>query len=77
MKKMLYMTLMLAGLVQWGCSPEFWGGAAVGALGTGGGYEIQAKRQMDRLEEDRRRGRISREEYEDRKQQIERGSIIY
>jgi hypothetical protein len=32
---------------------------------------------MDRLENDYRSGRINREEYEERKQQIERGSIIY
>jgi hypothetical protein len=77
MKKTLYTLVMLAGLAQWGCSPEFWGGAAVGALGAGGGYEYNAKRQMDRLDDDRKSGRISRDEYEDRKRQIERGSIIY
>ena len=60
MKKTLYLLLTVAGLVQWGCSPSFWGGAAVGALGTGGGYEYNAKRQMDKLEDDRRSGRISR-----------------
>jgi hypothetical protein len=76
-KKMLYAMLLLGGLTQWGCSPEFWGGAAVGALGAGGGYEYNAKRQMDKLEEDRRSGRISRDEYQDRKRQIERGSVIY
>jgi hypothetical protein len=76
-KKMLYATLLLGGLAQWACSPSFWGGAAVGALGTGGGYEYNAKRQMDKLDEDRRSGRVSRDEYEDRKRQIERGSIIY
>lgn len=46
-------------------------------VGAGAGYEIQAKRQMDRLEEDYRSGRIDRREYEIRKQQIERGSLIY
>jgi hypothetical protein len=65
--------MLLAG----GCSPAFWGGTAAGALGTGAGYEIQANRQMDRLEDDRRSGEISRREYQTRKQQIERGSLIY
>lgn len=74
MKKYLAL-LMMAGLTQWGC--EFLGGAAVGGLATGAGYEINANRQLDRLEEDYRRERISRSEYEDRKRQIERGSIIY
>jgi hypothetical protein len=32
---------------------------------------------MDQLKEDREEGRITQEEYEIRKKQIERGSIIY
>ena len=67
--------VLVAGLSQWGCA--FLGGAAVGSLATGAGYEINANRQMDRLEDDYRRERISRREYEDRKRQIERGSILY
>ena len=73
--KKVFVLLMLASMSQWGC--EFLGGAAVGGLATGAGYEYNAKRQMDRLEEDRRNERISRQEYEERKRQIERGSIIY
>lgn len=67
--------LILASFSQWGC--EFIGGAAVGSLATGAGYEINAKRQMDRLEDDYKHERISRREYESRKSQIERGSILY
>jgi hypothetical protein len=74
MKKYLLL-MLLATVTQQGCA--FLGGAALGTLATGAGYEIQAKRQMDRLDEDFRNDRISRREYEDRKQQIERGSIIY
>jgi hypothetical protein len=77
MKKTIYALLITGALVQAGCSPEFWGGAAVGALGAGGGYEYNSKRQMDRLEDDYRAGRMSREEYQDRKKQVERGSLIY
>jgi hypothetical protein len=62
-------------LASTGCA--FLGGAAVGALGAGAGYEFQAHRQMERLEEDYKAGRITREEYLDRKQQIEKGSILY
>jgi Tfp pilus assembly protein PilO len=62
-------------LGQSGCA--FLGGAATGALVTGAGYEYQAKRQMDQLEDDFRKERISRKEYESRKKQIEAGSIIY
>ena len=74
MKKYLLL-LILASFSQWGC--EFIGGAAVGGLATGAGYEINAKRQMDRLDDDYRNERISRREYESRKSQIERGSIFY
>ncbi|HYT57192.1 MAG TPA: hypothetical protein VEQ38_21000 [Verrucomicrobiae bacterium] len=74
MKKYLPLLLLLC-LPQWGC--EFLGGAAVGSLATGAGYEINNKRQMDRLEEEYRNERISRREYEERKRQIEHGSIIY
>jgi hypothetical protein len=74
MKKVIVL-LLLASATQWGC--EFIGGAATGALATGAGYEYQSHRQQERLEDDLRSGRISREEYRDRKQQIERGSLIY
>jgi hypothetical protein len=67
--------LLLGSLALGGC--EFMAGAATGALATGAGYEFNAKRQMDRLEDDYRSERMSRREYEKRKNQIERGSIIY
>ena len=73
--KIILAMLLLAALPQWGC--EFLAGAGTGVLATGAGYEIQAKRQMDKLEEDFRNERISRREYEARKAQIEAGSIIY
>ncbi len=72
----IFLTLLLAAVVtQSGCA--FLGGAATGALVTGAGYEIQAKRQMDQLDDDLRNERISRRVYEQRKEQIEKGSIIY
>jgi hypothetical protein len=67
--------LLLGSLGLGGC--EFVAGAATGALATGAGYEFNAKRQRDRLEDDFRRERIGRREYEARRHQIERGSIIY
>jgi hypothetical protein len=74
MKKLILLVL-LASATQWGC--EFLGGAAVGALATGAGYEYNSKRQMDRLEDDYKNERISRREYEERKRQIENGSVVY
>ncbi|MEO6162605.1 MAG: hypothetical protein ABIP88_00570 [Candidatus Binatia bacterium] len=73
--KILLILMLTAVVTQSGCA--FLGGAATGALVTGAGYEIQAKRQMDKLDEDLRNERISRRVYEQRKQQIENGSIIY
>jgi hypothetical protein len=73
--KSVAMLLLLGSLGLCGC--EFMAGAATGALATSAGYELNAKRQMDRLEDDYRHERISRREYEQRKSQIERGSIIY
>jgi hypothetical protein len=74
MKAFLTLTLLLA-LAQSGCA--FLGGAAAGSVATGAAYEINAKRQMDKLEEDFKNERISRREYEERKAQIEKGSLIY
>jgi hypothetical protein len=73
--KHLAILLLLGSLGLAGC--EFVAGAATGALATGAGYEINAKRQMDRLDDDYRSERISRREYERRRGRIERGSIIY
>jgi hypothetical protein len=53
------------------------GGAAVGALGTSAGYEINAHSKMNQLEDDYKNERISRAEYQSRKSQLEKGSIIY
>jgi hypothetical protein len=75
MKRLVTMALMLAALSQSGCA--FLGGAAAGTAATGAAYELGAKRQMDRLDEDFKNERISRQEYEARKKQIEAGSILY
>ena len=74
MKKYLLLVMLLS-LTQWGCA--FLGGAALGTVATGAGYEINNKQQMDRLEQDYKDERISRREYEARKSQIQSGSIIY
>jgi hypothetical protein len=71
---MLVFVVMFA-LGQSGCA--FLGGAALGALGTSAGYEINAKSKMDQLEDDYKAERISRKEYLARKSQLEKGSIIY
>jgi hypothetical protein len=67
--------VLLIGVGQSGCA--FLGGAALGALGTSAGYEINAKSKMDQLEDDYKNERISRAEYLNRKSQLEKGSIVY
>jgi hypothetical protein len=75
MKKLMLVLVLMVALGQWGC--EFLGGAAVGALGTSAGYEYNAHSKMNQLENDYKAERISRREYEARKSQIEKGSVIY
>lgn len=75
MKKLMLVFALLIGLSQSGCA--FLGGAAVGALGTSAGYEYNAYSQMNKLEDDFKAERISRKEYDSRKAQIEKGSILY
>ena len=74
MKRYLALVVLLS-MTHWGCA--FLGGAATGALATGAGYEINAHSKMNQLEDDYKAERISRREYEARKSQIEKGSIIY
>ena len=75
MNKLMLVLVLMVALGQSGCA--FLGGAAVGSLATGAGYEINAHSQMEKLEADYKAERISRKEYEARKSQIEKGSIIY
>jgi hypothetical protein len=75
MKKLMLTLVLLIGVGQSGCA--FLGGAALGALGTSAGYEINAKSKMDQLEDDYKNERISRAEYLSRKSQLEKGSIAY
>ena len=75
MKKLMLVLALMIGLAQSGCA--FLGGAAAGSLATGAGYEYNAHSQMNKLEDDYKHERISRKEYESRKAQIEKGSILY
>ena len=50
MERVILALAFLIVLGQSGCA--FLGGAALGALGTSAGYEINAKSKMDQLEDD-------------------------
>lgn len=75
MKRVILASALLLVLSQSGCA--FLGGAALGTLGTGAAYEYNAHSEMDKVEADYKAERISRKEYEARKSQIEKGSILY
>ncbi len=68
--------LMCVALLLTGCSGAFWTGAGGGALGTGAGYEINLERQMRKIDSDLEDGKITQAEYDIRKSQIERDSLI-
>lgn len=59
-----------------GCSGKFWAGAGGGALGTGAGYEINLERQMRKIDQDLKDGKITQTEYDIRQSQIKRDSLI-
>ena len=79
MKQVLLAVMLLFSIGMVGCSSHA-GSAGLGALGGAaagvGGYEYSAHRQMQELEEDYREGRIDRKEYEIRRDQIRKGSIL-
>ena len=72
----LLLSLALSAAVFAGCSGRTLGGAAVGGAAGVGGYEYHMDRQMKQVEEDYKAGRISKEEYEIRKDQISRDSFF-
>lgn len=68
--------VLLTGLT--GCSPVGSGllGGVLGAGAAGGSYEYHLKRQKDRVEADFKAGKIDQKEYETRKDQIARDSLL-
>lgn len=50
---------------------------ATGAAVGGAAYEYSNKRAMDELKKEHNSGQISREEYDRRKREIEKRSLVY
>jgi len=81
MKKILLTATFVVSLFLMcgGCESR-WGsagaGAAGGAVAAGGGYEYVANREMRKIEQDYKDGKIDQREYEIRKDQIQRMSIL-
>ncbi len=70
---LIVLPLLLAG----GCSRQAAGGAALGVGAAGAVYEYSNKKAMDELDRDLQSGKISQEEYQRRKKQIEDKSLVY
>ena len=77
MKRFLVVLMILPLLFLSGCSRGAVGGAAVGVGATGAAYEYQNKRALDSLEKDYRAGRISQGEYDRRRNEIKKRSVVY
>lgn len=79
MKKLLLLASLVLVVSMSGCSSRG-GSAAGGALGGAavgaGAYEFSAHRQMQQLDADYKAGRINKQEYNIRKDQIQKGSIL-
>ena len=74
--RILALALCLACGPVTACSPAFWGGAAVGAVGTGAAYERRNRKAMDDLERAFERGEITKEDYLKRKRELEKSSVV-
>lgn len=79
MKKSYVIGALLLVALTAGCSSRG-GSAAGGALGGAaigaGAYEYNAYRQMQQLDQDYKAGKMNKQEYEIRKNQIEKGSLF-
>jgi len=76
MRKFTGLLVLVLAVSLAGCSGAFWGGTGAGVLGAGAGYEYQADRQMKQIEEDLKSGKIDQKEYDIRKDQIQKGSLL-
>jgi len=81
MKKIAITTMCILSLllISGGCESK-WGtaglGAAGGAVAAGGSYEYVLNREMNRIEQDYKDGKIDQREFEIRKDQIQRMSLL-
>lgn len=79
MKRMIFIIMTIILLGTTGCSTRA-GSAGAGAIGGaaagGGAYEYRVNEELKRIDEDFKAGRIDQKEYEIRKDQIQRMSIV-
>ncbi|MBN1492883.1 MAG: hypothetical protein JW938_01910 [Candidatus Omnitrophica bacterium] len=77
MKRYSAVLLVIAVITLAGCSAKFWGGVGGGAISAGAAYEINSAKEMKRIDKDLSDGIIDQNEYDIRKDQIERMSLYY
>ena len=71
LRTILTALFLIGALLASGCGAIFFGAAA-----GGGGYETHQHNQMQKLEQQYAAGDIGQEEYESRKEQIQRSSLL-
>lgn len=76
-RNIILLLICLPLMVATGCSRGAVGGAAVGAGAAGAAYEYTNKRSLDALDRDLQSGKISNEEYQRRKKEIQDKSLLY
>lgn len=78
--KSLIVTIFVLSIIFAGGCESKWGtaglGAAGGAVAAGGGYEYKANQEMKRIDQDLKDGKIDQREYDIRKDQIQRMSVL-
>jgi len=78
MKRIIIILVISLPLIfSYGCSRQAVGGAALGVGAAGAAYEYSNKRALDDLKGDYESGKISAGEYQRRKQEIEKKSLLY
>lgn len=71
-----YVAIVIALAVATGCSSKA-GNVAVGAGAAGAVYEYSNKQQIEALDRDLAEGKITKDEYDRRRAEIEGRSIVY
>ena len=75
----MIMLILASSFTLMGCSSKsgnFLVGATGGGLGAAAGYEYNARQELNRIKSDLDAGRMTQEEYDIRKDQIEKMSVL-
>ena len=76
LKTSIWLSVLATAIALGGCASKT-GNVALGAGAAGAAYEYSNKRQVDALERERQEGKITQEEYDRRRKEIEGRSAVY